>query len=172
MRPITPCLWFDHQAEEAVDFYVSLFPNSKVDAVTRYGAEIAEAMGRPAGTVLTISFTLNNQSFLAINCGPHFRITEAVSLVVECRDQDELDGYWGALAEGGSVQQGGWLRDRFGVSWQIVPESLRAMVCDPNPLKSQRVIAHIMETRKLSIKGLEEAYAGKALIEHVEYVAK
>src|SRR5215472_5813628 len=132
VQAITPCLWFDTEAEEAARFYVSVFPDAAVENVARYGEEGFDVHGKPAGSVLTVSFRLLGQAFVALNGGPHFKFTEAVSFIVECEDQAEIDGYWAALGEGGdpTAQQCGWLKDKFGLSWQIMPRDLPAMMSD------------------------------------------
>src|SRR2546426_3934448 len=122
MQKITPFLWFDDKAEEAVNLYVSIFQNSKIGSITRYGQEGAEVSGRPKGTVMTVAFQLDGQAFTALNGGPHFKFTEAISLVVNCKTQEEVDELWEKLSEGGEKGQCGWLKDKYGLSWQIVPD--------------------------------------------------
>ena len=161
MQKIAPFLWFDHNAEEAVNFYVSVFKNSKIKTVTRYDAAGANASGRPAGSVMTIAFELNGQKFTALNGGPVFEFTEAVSFVVSCKTQKEIDYYWEKLAAGGREVQCGWLKDRYGLSWQIVPEALSKMLNDKNPEKSKRVMNALLKMVKLDIEGLKKAYKGK-----------
>jgi predicted 3-demethylubiquinone-9 3-methyltransferase (glyoxalase superfamily) len=156
MQKITPFLWFDDQAEEAANFYVSLFDNSKVTTVTRYG----DAGPGPKGTAMTVGFVLDGQEFTALNGGPHFKFTEAVSLVVDCKDQAEVDRFWDKLSEGGQTSQCGWLKDRYGLSWQITPRRLMELVQDPDPAKSQRVFAAMMQMTKIDIPKLEQAAAG------------
>ena len=158
MQKITPCLWFDDQAEEAVNFYVSIFDNSKIEAVTRYGEAGAQASGRPKGTVMTIMFQLEGQDFMALNGGPMFTFSPAISLMVSCRAQEEVDELWEKLSEGGEVQQCGWLQDRYGVSWQIVPTVLGEMLQDEDAEKSERVMRAMLQMRKIDIKSLEQAY--------------
>lgn len=154
MPDIVPCLWFDTEAEEAARFYVSVFPNSKVTSVDRYG----EAGPRPAGTVLTASFTLDGKPFLALNGGPEFTFDEAVSMQVFCADQPEVDHYWSALtAHGGQESQCGWLKDRFGFSWQIIPTRLTELLQDPDPGRSQRAMQAMLRMRKIVIADLEAA---------------
>ena len=155
MQKITPFLWFDNQAEEAVNFYVSLFKNSKVGTITRYSEEAAAASGRPKGSVMTATFELEGQEFIALNGGPHFKFTEAVSFVVNCDTQEEIDKFWENLSEGGQKSQCGWLKDRYGLSWQIVPTILDKLMKDPE--KSKRVIAAVMQMTKLDIKTLKQA---------------
>ena len=159
---IAPCLWFDSNAEEAVKFYTSIFKNSKVKQTARYGEAAAKAAGRPKGSVLTVVFELNGQEFTALNGGPIFRFNEAVSLQVYCDDQAELDSYWNRLAEGGDpqAQQCGWLKDKFGLSWQIVPSALADMVADPDPRKGERVMEALLQMKKLDIRALQQAYKG------------
>jgi len=161
MQKIIPCLSFEDQAEEAVNFYVSIFPNSKIEAVTRYGPAGAEAAGRPEGTVMTILFELDGQQFLALNGGPAFTFSPALSLMVSCRTQDEVDRFWEKLSEGGETQQCGWLRDRFGVSWQIVPTILGEMLQGQAPEKSEQLMRAMLQMTKLDIQGLEQAYAAE-----------
>ena len=155
MRKLTPCLWFDTEGEEAARFYTSVFPNSRVVEVTRYGS----AGPRPEGTVMTVSFELDGQSFIALNGGPEFTFSEAVSFQVACKDQAEVDTYWQQLSEGGEEGPCGWLKDRFGLSWQIVPTALPRLLGDPDPEKSQRVMAAMMQMRKIEIEELEQAAA-------------
>ncbi len=159
MQKITPFLWFDDQAEEAVNFYVSLFNNSKVVAVTRYGPAGAEAAGRPQGTVMTIAFQLEGQDFMALNGGPVFTFSPAISLMVNCRTQAEIDTLWEKLSEGGTTNQCGWLQDKYGVSWQIVPTALGEMLQDEDAEKTERVIKAMLPMKKLDIRALEQAYA-------------
>jgi predicted 3-demethylubiquinone-9 3-methyltransferase (glyoxalase superfamily) len=150
---ITPFLWFDGQAEEAANFYVSIFPNSKVGSTSRYG----EAGPGPKGSVMTIAFDLDGLSFTALNGGPMFKFTEAISLVVHCETQ--ADHYWDKLSAGGQQVQCGWLKDKYGLSWQIVPNALMELVQDKDPAKSQRVMAAMMQMKKIDIAGLKDAYA-------------
>ncbi|MFD5800217.1 VOC family protein [Streptomyces sp. NPDC049936] len=154
----TTCLWFDGTAEEAAHFYVSLFKNSRIGPVTHY----PEGSYQPAGTVLTVEFTANGQKFVALNGGPQFRFNEAVSFQISCESQDEVDHYWAKLTEGGGEEGPcGWLKDRFGVSWQVVPIRLEEMFRDPDPEKVARANKAMMAMRKLDIAALELAYAGK-----------
>jgi predicted 3-demethylubiquinone-9 3-methyltransferase (glyoxalase superfamily) len=153
MPKITPWLWFDTQGEEAAEFYTSLFPNSKIVEVTRYGS----ANPRQEGTVMTVLFTLDGQRVGALNGGPQYTFNEAVSFMVECADQDEVDRYWDALSEGGEEGPCGWLKDRFGLSWQIVPKALPVLLGDPDREKAQRVMAAMLKMRKIEIAGLEAA---------------
>jgi predicted 3-demethylubiquinone-9 3-methyltransferase (glyoxalase superfamily) len=152
---ITPFLWFDGQAEEAANFYVSIFPNSKVGSTSRYG----EAGPGPKGSVMTIAFDLDGLSFTALNGGPMFKFTEAISLVVHCETQAEVDHYWDKLSAGGQQVQCGWLKDKYGLSWQIVPNALIELVQDKDPAKSQRVMAAMMQMKKIDIAGLKAAAA-------------
>ena len=159
---ITPCLWFDDQAEEAVAFYTSVFKNSRIVAVSRYPDAGREAHGKPPGSVMTVAFELDGQAFTALNGGPVFKFNEAVSLQVNCRTQDEVDHYWAKLSAGGDpqAQQCGWLKDRYGLSWQIVPTALIEMIADPDPGKAQRVMKAMLQMKKLDIAALSRAYAG------------
>jgi predicted 3-demethylubiquinone-9 3-methyltransferase (glyoxalase superfamily) len=152
---ITPFLWFDGQAEEAANFYVSIFPNSKVSSTSRYG----EAGPGPKGSVMTIAFDLDGLSFTALNGGPMFKFTEAISLVVHCETQAEVDHYWDKLSAGGQQVQCGWLKDKYGLSWQIVPNALMELAQDKDPAKSQRVMAAMMQMKKIDIAGLKAAHA-------------
>lgn len=162
MQKISPFLWFNDQAEEAVKFYVSIFKNSKIVCVTRYGEAASKASGRPNGSVMTVQFQLEGQEFVALNGGPHFKFTEAISFVVNCRTQRELDRFWENLSAGGEKSQCGWLKDKHGVSWQIVPESLEKMLSDKDACKSQRVMESLLQMEKLDIKTLKKAYARKS----------
>ncbi|HET6488354.1 MAG TPA: VOC family protein [Syntrophales bacterium] len=163
MQKITPFLWFDNQAEEAVGFYTSIFKDSKILTVSRYGEEGAEVSGRPAGTVMTIEFRLLGQEFVALNGGPIFKFTEAISFVVNCESQDEVDYYWEKLSRDGDpkAQQCGWLKDKYGLSWQIVPTVLVKLLTDPDPETSRRAMKAMLQMKKLDIETLEQAAAGK-----------
>lgn len=161
MQKITPFLWFDDQAENAVKFYTSIFKNSKVGKVARYDEAGARVSGRPAGSVMTVEFKLNGQDFIALNGGPIFKFTEAVSFVVNCETQAEVDRYWKKLSAGGKEVQCGWLTDKFGLSWQIVPTMLGKLMSDKDPAKSQRVMQAMLKMVKLDIRKLKAAYAGK-----------
>jgi len=153
MQRITPCLWFDTEGEDAARFYTSIFPNSRITEVARYGS----AGPRPEGTVMTVSFELDGQEFLALNGGPQFTFSEALSFQVFCRTQDEVDAYWSKLSEGGEEGPCGWLKDRFGLSWQIVPTVLPELLADPDAAKSQRVMQAMLGMKKIEIEGLEQA---------------
>ena len=154
MQKITPFLWFDGKAEEAMNFYVSIFKNSKVLSVTRYG----EAGPGPKGTVMTANFQLEGQEFIALNGGPQFKFTEAISFVVSCETQQEVDELWGRLTAGGQESQCGWLKDKFGLSWQIVPTILPKLLQDKDPKKAQRVMQAMLQMKKIDIPGLKKAY--------------
>ncbi len=160
MQKITPCLWFDSNAEEAVNFYTSIFKGSKIGRISRYGEAGYEVHGKPSGTVLTIEFELNGQAFTALNGGPIFKFTEAISFQVSCESQEEVDYYWGKLSEGGDVnaQQCGWLKDKYGVSWQIVPIALAKMLADKDTNKTDRIMTALLQMKKIEIKILEQAY--------------
>lgn len=155
MQKITPFLWFDNQAEEAINLYVSVFKNSKILSMSRYG----EAGPGPAGTVMTATFQLEGQEFMALNGGPDHKFTEAISLFVDCETQEEVDELWEKLSEGGEQGPCGWLKDRFGLSWQIIPSVLGELLGDPDPVKSQRVMQAMLQMRKIDIAGLKAAYA-------------
>ncbi len=159
---IRPCLWFDDQAEEAANVYVGIFPNSRIVSVTRYGEAGFEIHRRPAGSVMTVTFELDGQPFTALNGGPVFTFNEAVSLEVRCATQEEVDHYWDRLTEGGdpAAQQCGWLKDRFGVSWQVVPTGMEEMLADPGSPASQRAMQAMLRMKKLDLAALQRAYAG------------
>ena len=158
MQKLTPFLWFDDKAEEAVNFYVSIFKKSKIGSITRYGDEGAEVSGRPKGTVMTVTFQLEGQEFMALNGGPHFKFTEAISFLVNCKTQEEVDELWEKLSAGGEQGQCGWLKDKYGLSWQIVPIILGKMLQDKNAEKSERVMKALLQMKKLDIKTLQQAY--------------
>ena len=172
MQRIIPFLWFDANAEEAVNFYVSIFSgadgyasggkNSKILIITRYDENGAKASGRPEGTVMTVAFQLNGQEFVALNGGPHFKFTEAISFAVNCETQKEIDYYWEKLSEGGDerAQQCGWLKDKYGLSWQIVPAVLGKLLGGKDTGKSQRVMKAMLQMKKIDIEDLEKAYKG------------
>ena len=159
---IQPCLWFDTQAEEAARFYIGIFPNSRILSVTHYGEAGKEAHGKPPGSVMTVSFTLDGQEMLALNGGPHFSFTPAVSLMIHCDSQAEIDHYWDALTAGGdpAAQQCGWLTDRYGLSWQVTPRDWEQMVNSPDRAASQRAMQALMKMKKLDIGALQAAYDG------------
>jgi predicted 3-demethylubiquinone-9 3-methyltransferase (glyoxalase superfamily) len=160
-QKITPFLWFDTEAEEAAKFYVSVFENSRIRGMTRYGDAAAEASGRPKGSVMTVAFELEGQEFTALNGGPSFEFTEAISLVVHCDSQDEVDELWAKLTAEGREQACGWLKDKYGVSWQIVPDALIELLSDPDPDKSQRVMQAMLKMRKIDVEELKRAGAGQ-----------
>jgi predicted 3-demethylubiquinone-9 3-methyltransferase (glyoxalase superfamily) len=158
MRNISPCLWFDDNAEEAVNYYVSTFPNSKIDNVVRWGEGWGEIGAGKKGKVLAMDFTIEGRSFKALNGGPHFKFSEAVSFFVECKDQAEVDMFWDKLtADGGAPSQCGWLKDKFGLSWQIVPVRLMALMADPDAAKATRVTQAMLKMQKLDVVTLEKA---------------
>jgi predicted 3-demethylubiquinone-9 3-methyltransferase (glyoxalase superfamily) len=154
MQKITPFLWFDGNAEEAMKFYVSIFKNSKILSVARYG----EAGPGPAGSVMTGTFQLDGQELMALNGGPHFKFTEAISLFVNCETQEEVDELWEKLSAGGQKSRCGWLKDKFGLSWQIIPKALGMMLQDKDPEKSKRVMKAMLQMDKIDIKSLRQAY--------------
>jgi len=154
---ITPFLWFDHQAEEAATFYVSIFKSSRITSVARYDDEAAKASGRPKGSVMTVAFELDGQEFTALNGGPLFKFTEAISLVVNCETQEEVDHFWERLSAVGQEGPKEWLKDRFGVSWQVVPTVLIDMLQDKDPEKSKPVMAAMLRMKKISIEGLKHS---------------
>jgi predicted 3-demethylubiquinone-9 3-methyltransferase (glyoxalase superfamily) len=158
MQKITPFLWFDGQAEDAMHHYVSIFRNSKVLGVTRYG----DAGPGPKGSVMIAAFELEGQRFTALNGGPQFKFTEAVSFVVNCETQEEVDDFWDKLGEGGKTQQCGWLKDKFGLSWQIIPTALPELMSDPDPEKVRRVTEAMLQMTKIDITKLRQAYEGQA----------
>jgi predicted 3-demethylubiquinone-9 3-methyltransferase (glyoxalase superfamily) len=155
MNKITPCLWFDTEGEEAANFYTSVFPNSKINDVARYGS----AGPRPEGTVMTVSFELDGLEFVALNGGPDFTFNEAISFQLSCKDQDEVDAFWSKLTEGGEEGPCGWLKDKYGVSLQIIPTALPRLLGDPDPEKSQRVMAAMLQMKKIEVDELERAAA-------------
>jgi predicted 3-demethylubiquinone-9 3-methyltransferase (glyoxalase superfamily) len=157
MQKITPFLWFDKNAEDAAKFYTSVFKNSKIGKIARYG----DAGPGPKGTVMTVEFELNGQQFVALNGGPEFKFTEAISFVVNCESQEEIDYFWGKLTAGGQEVQCGWLKDKFGLSWQIVPTAMPKMLTDPDPAKSQRVMKAMLKMIKIDLPTLQRAYDGK-----------
>jgi len=157
MQKITPFLWFDDNAEEAVAFYTSIFEKSRTVSVSRYG----DAGPGPKGRVMVMKFEIEGQEFVALNGGPQFHFTEAVSFVVNCKDQKDVDDYWDRLSAGGQTSQCGWLKDRFGLSWQIVPDALGKMLGDKDPAKAQRVMKAMLRMTKIDIEELKAAYDGK-----------
>lgn len=157
---ITPCLWFDDQAEQAAGQYTGIFPNSRILSVQRYSDVGREHHGREPGSVMTVTFELDGQPFTALNGGPLFTINEAISFQIRCQGQEEVDHFWYRLADGGSEQPCGWLKDRFGVSWQVLPEEFGNMAGDPDPAKVQRVMAAMFQMRKLEIAVLRQAFDG------------
>ncbi len=159
---ISPFLWFDHQAEDAARFYTAIFKNSKIVALSRYPEVGQEVHGQPAGSVMTVALELDGQSFTALNGGPVFTFNEAVSFQIDCATQEEVDYYWERLSEGGDpkAQQCGWLKDKFGLSWQVVPRILPELLSDPDTAKSQRAFQAMMQMKKLDIDGLQRAFAG------------
>lgn len=159
MQKITPCLWFDNDAEEAVNLYTSVFQNSEITSVSRYGETDAEVSGQPEGAVQLITFTLEGLEFTALNGGPMYQFSPAISLQVQCKSQEEIDAAWEKLSEGGEEEMCGWLRDRFGVSWQILPESLGELLSVPEPARA-RVWERMLTMRKLDIAALREAAGG------------
>jgi predicted 3-demethylubiquinone-9 3-methyltransferase (glyoxalase superfamily) len=157
MSKIKPFLWFDDQAEEAANFYVSIFPNSRIGAISRYG----EAGPGPQGSAMTVQFVLDGQELIALNGGPHFKFTEAVSFSVECKTQEDVDRYWNKLTEGGGEEGPcGWLKDRYGLSWQVNPTILGEMLSDPDPQKAKRAMEAMLKMKKIVIDDLKEAYEG------------
>mgnify|MGYP003578631387 CR=1 FL=1 len=160
MQKITPCLWFNDNAEEAVKFYTSIFKNSKIKSITYYGEAGAEVSGRPKGSVLTIAFQLDGQEFLALNGGPHFTFSPAISFIANCKTQKEIDALWEKLSAGGDekAQQCGWLKDKYGVSWQIVPAGTDKMLQSEDAEKSERVMKALLQMRKIDIGSLKQAY--------------
>jgi predicted 3-demethylubiquinone-9 3-methyltransferase (glyoxalase superfamily) len=159
---ITPCLWFDHQAEDAAKFYTAIFKDSKITEIARYGEAGQEIHGQKAGSVMTVAFELNGHSFTALNGGPVFKLSEAVSFQIECETQQEVDYYWEKLSAGGDpeAQQCGWVKDKFGLSWQVVPKILPKLLMDPDKSKSQRAMQAMLQMKKLDIDGLQRAFAG------------
>jgi predicted 3-demethylubiquinone-9 3-methyltransferase (glyoxalase superfamily) len=158
-KKITPCLWFDTQAEEAAQFYASVFKNSKIGKVSRYGKEGFEVHGKKAGTVMTVEFEIEGQKFLALNGGPHFKFNEAVSFQVPCETQEEIDYFWSELAKDGEEGRCGWLKDKFGLSWQVFPRALPEMLTDGNSETAQRVMRSMLQMRKIDLAALRRAQA-------------
>ena len=160
-QKVSPCLWFDTQAEEAANFYVSVFKNSRIKQISRYGKAGREVHGKEAGSVMVVEFEIEGQTFTALNGGPHFKFTEAISFVVSCRTQQEVDYFWKKLSAGGHEGQCGWLKDRFGVSWQIVPTVLGDLLSGEDTAKSERVMQALLQMVKLDIKKLKQASRSK-----------
>ena len=158
---ITPCLWFDTEAEEAAQFYVSIFKNSKIRSISRYGKAGQEIHGKQPGSVMTVAFEIDGQAFVALNGGPQFKFNEAVSLQINCETQEEIDHFWSKLTENGQEGPCGWLKDRFGVSWQIVPAVLAEMLMDPDAEKAERVTKAFMQMKKFDVAALRRAHAGE-----------
>jgi len=158
-RKLTPCLWFDSEAEEAANFYVSVFKNSRIGKISRYGKEGYEVHGRKAGTVMTVEFKIEGQKFLALNGGPHFKFNEAISFQVHCQTQEEVDYFWSRLSEGGKEAPCGWLKDKFGLSWQIIPDVLPQLLTDKNVEKAGRVMKSMLQMKKIDIAALQRAHA-------------
>jgi len=158
MQKITPCLWFDSQAEEAANFYVSIFKNSKIGNITRYGDAGAEVSGRPKGSVMTVTFEIEGQKFMALNGGPLFKFSEAISLMVKCETQKEIDEMWERLSQGGEEGPCGWLKDKYGLSWQIVSPEWEEMLQDKDVKKSEKVMKAFLQMTKPDIKTLRQAY--------------
>jgi predicted 3-demethylubiquinone-9 3-methyltransferase (glyoxalase superfamily) len=160
MKGITSCLWFEDQAEAAARFYTSVFKNSTLGNISRYGDAGAQAARRPKGSVMTVEFELAGQKFLGLNGGPEFKFSEAISFIVNCENQQEIDEFWSKLSEGGSEGPCGWLKDKFGLSWQIVPTALGEMLADQDPERAERVMASMLQMQKLDIAALRRAYDG------------
>ncbi len=161
MQKVTPCLWFDNQAEEAANFYVSIFENSKILHIAHYPDDTAEKLGRAKGSVMTVRFVLDGQEYLGLNGGPNYKFTPAISLIVNCKTQEEIDRMWSKLLEGGNEVQCGWLTDKFGMSWQIVPATLGEIFAKCDAEASARVMKEVMQMVKLDINRLENAAAGR-----------
>jgi predicted 3-demethylubiquinone-9 3-methyltransferase (glyoxalase superfamily) len=157
MQKITPFLWFDNQAEDAARFYVSIFKNSRILGISRYG----EAGPGPAGSVMTVRFELNGQEFIALNGGPHFKFTEAISFSIDCKTQDEVDEFWEKLSEGGEPGRCGWIKDKYGLSWQVNPTALGQMLSDPDQEKAKRVMGAMLQMDKIDIAALQRAHDGR-----------
>jgi predicted 3-demethylubiquinone-9 3-methyltransferase (glyoxalase superfamily) len=159
-QKITPCLWFDSEAEKAAPFYVSVFRNARIGKISRYGKEGFEIHGRPEGSVMTVEFEIEGQNFTALNGGPHFKFNEAISFQVPCETQAEIDHYWERLSAGGEIQQCGWLKDKFGVSWQIFPVALAKMMSDSDKEKAGRAMRAMLGMKKFDLAELRTAYEG------------
>lgn len=161
-QKVTPFFWFDRQAEEAAKFYTSVFENARIKQITRYGKAGHGVHGMPAGSVMTVEFELAGQTFVALNGGPHFQFNEAISFRVLCETQEEIDYFWSKLSHGGQESACGWLKDRYGVSWQIVPSALPEMIADADGAKSERVMSALLKMKKLDLAALQRAHAGNA----------
>ena len=162
MQRITPFLWFNNQAEQAVRFYTSIFKNSKIGKIARYDEAGEKVAGRPAGSVMTVEFQLEGQKYVGLNGGPHFKFSEAVSFIVNCENQEEVDHFWSKLSAGGEESRCGWLKDKFGLSWQVVPIVLIEMLADKDVAKAKRVTHALLQMDKIHIPTLKKAYDGKA----------
>jgi predicted 3-demethylubiquinone-9 3-methyltransferase (glyoxalase superfamily) len=162
-KPITPCLWFDTQAEEAARFYTGIFKNSKVGTISRYDEAGHEVHGRTAGSVMTVEFELNGQPFTALNGGPQFKFNEAISFQIMCESQEEVDHYWNKLSQGGdpAAQQCGWLKDKYGLAWQVIPTAMIEMLSDRDKEKRSRAMEAMLQMKKLDIAALRQAYEGR-----------
>jgi predicted 3-demethylubiquinone-9 3-methyltransferase (glyoxalase superfamily) len=160
MKSVYPCLWFDNQAEEAVNFYTGIFKDSKIGTVTRYGESGAKSSGQKEGSIMTIDFELNGQRYLALNGGPIFKFTPAISMIVSCDTQEEIDYYWAKLSEGGGEVECGWLTDKYGMSWQVVPSMMDEVFRDKDEAKKDRFMAALVKMKKLEIEPLKKALAG------------
>lgn len=158
MQKITPFLWFDNQAEEAVNFYISVFKASKITKVNYYTQAGADVSGMPKQSVMTIAFQLNDQDLIALNGGPHFSFSPAISFVISCETQEEVDHYWEKLSQEGTIEQCGWLKDKYGISWQVVPTLLGELLSDSDPTKAQKVMQAMLQMKKLDIQALKHAY--------------
>jgi predicted 3-demethylubiquinone-9 3-methyltransferase (glyoxalase superfamily) len=160
-QKLAPCIWYDNNAEEAVNHYVSVFKNSEIGTISRYGKEGAKASGQPEGSIMTITFFLDGQEFLALNGGPIFKLSEAVSFMIYCKDQAEIDYFYDKLATGGEIQPCGWLKDKFGLSWQLVTPMMQEVFDDKDTERQERVMAALMKMTRIDLKTLEDAYEGK-----------
>ncbi len=160
-QKITPCLWFDNQAEEAAKFYTSVFPNSGINQVEEYGESGSEASGMSKGSVMTVAFTLNGNGFMALNGGPVFKFSEAISFMIECKDQKEMDYYYSKLSAVPSAEQCGWLRDKFGLSWQLIPKGFDKLIGNTDPKKKERMMSALLNMKRIDIEKLKQAYGEK-----------